>query len=670
MIAETLQERQLLSTIVALASTPAERLQIQWVTDASISNTDAQERLERLYKLVGAEDEEKGKLLFEYLQLSHEQVMQVLSSSPLPMEITYRPAWVITLEQILSDYSTRIPRREIGTDSVDLCLEAETPVPFEELLLPFIHYARRQLLTLFPTRPLLLSLNAYSELERWLLFQLATLAGQVFQRKFSNFRIQHNSLDASLLTGSKSRHIYNEFLSLYEGKGLLSLFSEYGVLARLLVLRVEQWIEACKEFLQRFKEDRQEIEQYFQFGNSPLGPIMQIRAGCSDPHNNGRSVLILGFSNGRKLVYKPRSLDIDRAFFHLLAWINVRGLSPQLKGLRILSRATHGWMEYTEHLPCKTQEEVQRYYQRAGQLVGLLYVLQASDMHYENMIASGEYPIPIDLETIVTPLYYSMSQDDSVPGSRIRNTIDYAVSQSTLLPMKFPIKGKSLDLSFLGCVAEFDAPSEALRWKNINTDAMIQVYEPVKLEAQKNSVVFDGSVVKPSDYIEDIVTGFRTIYDLLTTCRDDLLAPWGPLASFIGCPIRYLFRSTFIYEKLLTRLTHPHFLRTSVDRWIEMQIFKKPLLKKNTDLPLRAIVEAEVSALEQLDIPRFVALPESNDLFTERGTTIENPLSRSALEQIRACLVRLSVEDLERQTALIRETFADASVVPVEASAR
>jgi type 2 lantibiotic biosynthesis protein LanM len=325
-------------------------------------------------------------------------------------------------------------------------------------------------------------------------------------------------------------------------------------------------------------------------------------------------------------------------------------------------------MEYTEHKPCKTHDEVRRYYQRAGQLVGLLYVLQASDMHYENIIANGEYPIPIDLETIVTPLYLAMSEDTPVPGLGIRNTIDYAVSQSTLLPMKLPVAGRSLDLSFLGCVSAFDAPSEVLHWEDINTDTMIQTYGPNRLNTQKNSVVFNGSIVKASDYLEDIVTGFRAMYSLLMIYRDDLLAPWGPLASFIGCPIRYLFRSTFVYEKLLRRLNHPLFLRDGVDRWIEMQIFKRPLLKKNADPRLWAIVDAEMSALEQLDVPRFVALPQGNDLFTESGTTIENALCRSALEQIRACLVRLSAEDLERQTALIYDAFANTSIMPGEAS--
>jgi lantibiotic modifying enzyme len=47
------------------------------------------------------------------------------------------------------------------------------------------------------------------------------------------------------------------------------------------------------------------------------------------------------------------------------------------------------------------QEEIKRYYQRAGQLLCLLYVLGANDCHNENLIACGEHPVLVDLETLM-----------------------------------------------------------------------------------------------------------------------------------------------------------------------------------------------------------------------------------------------------------------------------
>ena len=67
----------------------------------------------------------------------------------------------------------------------------------------------------------------------------------------------------------------------------------------------------------------------------------------------------------------------------------------------MLDRSTHGWVEFVEHLPCRDHDEARRYYERAGMLLCLFYVLEGTDCHYENIIASGEYPVLIDTETLM-----------------------------------------------------------------------------------------------------------------------------------------------------------------------------------------------------------------------------------------------------------------------------
>ena len=52
----------------------------------------------------------------------------------------------------------------------------------------------------------------------------------------------------------------------------------------------------------------------------------------------------------------------------------------------MLDRSTHGWVEFVEHLPCRDHDEARRYYERAGMLLCLFYVLEGTDCHYENII--------------------------------------------------------------------------------------------------------------------------------------------------------------------------------------------------------------------------------------------------------------------------------------------
>ena len=60
------------------------------------------------------------------------------------------------------------------------------------------------------------------------------------------------------------------------------------------------------------------------------GPLVEVQGGAGDTHRNGRSVMILTFSNGARIVYKPRSLAVEAHFQQLLGWLNEHGAEPIL----------------------------------------------------------------------------------------------------------------------------------------------------------------------------------------------------------------------------------------------------------------------------------------------------------------------------------------------------
>ncbi|MBX4341401.1 DUF4135 domain-containing protein, partial [Mycobacterium tuberculosis] len=60
----------------------------------------------------------------------------------------------------------------------------------------------------------------------------------------------------------------------------------------------------------------------------------------------------------------------------------------------------YGWQEYIAYRECLTEEELKRFYYRQGGYIALLYFFRSSDFHFENIIASGEFPVLIDLETL------------------------------------------------------------------------------------------------------------------------------------------------------------------------------------------------------------------------------------------------------------------------------
>jgi lantibiotic modifying enzyme len=102
--------------------------------------------------------------------------------------------------------------------------------------------------------------------------------------------------------------------------------------------------------------------------------------------------------------YKPRALDIEEHFQRLLEWLNERGDHPPFKALRILNQGAYGWVEFIAAEGCTSEEGVRRFFERQGGYLALLYSLEATDFHFENLIASGEHPVLVDLEALFHPI--------------------------------------------------------------------------------------------------------------------------------------------------------------------------------------------------------------------------------------------------------------------------
>jgi type 2 lantibiotic biosynthesis protein LanM len=657
MVLNISSKQQVLATIAARASTPPERFQVGYVVNDDPDDYTVNARRKRLYELLEVKDDAALTRLFAPSLPDLRYILGTVSSSLLE-ESSQQLHWIETLERIIDATSSPlIP---------DRCLEAISPVPFEELLVPFVQYARDQLQIRAANSYTCLSEQAHINLEKWLLQSLAELSGQAFQREFSIFRMEYSP---QVYEENTHRDLYERFLEGYRGEQIWSFFLEYSVLARLLVLRVEQWGDACQELLLRLQTDHEAIAEAFFEGRN-LGPIVDIKAGCSDPHRHGRTVFLLTFNSGDKLVYKPRNMSVDCAFSDLLAWVNACGISPTLKVSRVLNRAMYGWMEYIPSLPCQSQQEVVHYYQRVGMLLCLLYLLDGVDIHEENLIACGDMPVIIDLETVISTSSPTFSLLDSPLPHNI-DTVRLTVVDSGLLPGKFRFRGGrfAIDISALGGSGEEIQESfrPVPQWKHINTNAMVFRREVVRLEEElpPNRVKLHDRILQPQDYQAEIIEGFCRLYHLLAEKRAGLLAPEGPLASFAGCLIRYIVCDTDYYGFVLDQLCSPIFLRDGTDRWIEMQILKRPLLKATTASWVSTLFEAELAALERLDIPWFGTHTESRDLLTETGVVLPNVFAFSALEQARRHLSLFGEEDCNHQVNLIRATFLSfPSVTP------
>jgi type 2 lantibiotic biosynthesis protein LanM len=429
---------------------------------------------------------------------------------------------------------------------------------------------------------------------------------------------------------------------------------EYPVLARSLVSAAEYWEESAAEFLADLATDAQALSDTF-FGGSPLGNLVGIVPGAGDGHRHGRSVTIAEFSTGERLVYKPRPLDVDLHFAELVDWLNTRGMTPPLRAVRTLGVGGHGWSEFIPNTPCTSPSQVARFYERFGGYLAILHALEATDFHYENVIASGEHPTLVDLEALFHPRSEADEHRDDPEWLGWR-ALQRSVLRAGVLPFRVGGSDESagLDLSAVGGRGGQQSPNRFPVLVDAGTDVMRFARDYVRLPASQNRPALGTQPVDPAPFTDHIVSGFTAAYRLLLRHRSALLAVDGPLRRFADDSIRVVLRPTRQYALILGESHHPDVLRDAIerDRLIDRLWVAVPARPE-----LERIIACEHADLTNGDVPLFMTRPSCRDLFTTHGTVIEEYFRYSGLESAIERIESMSEEDLRRQQWVVRASL-------------
>jgi type 2 lantibiotic biosynthesis protein LanM len=435
-----------------------------------------------------------------------------------------------------------------------------------------------------------------------------------------------------------------------------ALLEQYPVLVRRVATITGNWQTATLALLSRLATSLQTIHKKFFDGADP-GPLVAVETS-GDTHGNGQTVHILTFATGQRLVYKPRSVAMESCFFDLIGWLNRGGCEPDLKEVRTLDEGGFGWMEFVEAKPCQTMDQVERFFLRQGAQIALAYILGGTDLHHENVIAHGEYPVLVDLETLFqTPLLPNDLTGATALGWR---ALRMSIMGTLLLPEPMFLAGDQnwVDLSALGHREGQLTPFRVPVWRADGTDQMRLLHERVLMAGGISLPEYDNLRMQANLYVDRVIDGFGQMYEFLQKQKAKLLSEQGPLASCQGKPVRHVFRGTAWYARLLDASHHPRFLMDAVGS----EAFLHNRLRAEFEgAPwLAAIEDAEVASLLAGDIPYFVSRDGERTILTEReAMDLELPGNR--WEECRARIEAMSESDLDRQTWLARVAMADLS---------
>ncbi|GAA4071924.1 type 2 lanthipeptide synthetase LanM family protein [Nonomuraea soli] len=452
------------------------------------------------------------------------------------------------------------------------------------------------------------------------------------------------------LLGDTPQERYADFVRRFRRpEALAALCGEYTVLARLLVQESEQFATGQVEMVRRFAADRDSIVESLLAGVDP-GPLAAVSLG-GDNHQGGRSVAVLTFANGAKIVYKPRPLGVHRCFNDVLGWLNERVPELGLIRLGVISRDGYGWVEFAEHLPCAAAGDVDQYYHRLGALLAVLYALDGADFHCENLIACADQPVLVDLEALFHPAF-----EPSLPeyrGDPALAAAESSVGRSALLPVLMVGDGGVIDMSGLGGDKDVMVPMKAATYADAGTDIMRLVREHPVFTGRENRphVAGDDVVPEPADHLPALLAGFARAYDVIAAHPEELVTL---MRTFADEEVRVVMRATQTYVTLLSESTHPDHLRHGLDR---DRVLDYLWALSRDDETLERLIEHEMGDLWRNDVPIFMTRPGSRDVWSADGSRLAGLLAEPPLERAIRKVRAMGEQDRVRQEWFIRASM-------------
>ena len=471
----------------------------------------------------------------------------------------------------------------------------------------------------------------HTDLLRWILLQMESIGNRILVYEMH-------------LKAHQSNSIHNRYFSYVheclENPGYTQeLFSKYPVLERCLWECVKRNTIFFSEVVERLEEDKKEIEKHILQGKR-FDKIESINGNHSDPHFSGRKVLQLRLDNGKSIVYKPRDLENEKWFGEFLTFLGkecgIKIYVPQM-----ITRDGYGWVECVEQRECVNYKKLKRYYYRIGINLFASYLLGTNDIHCENLIAAGEYPIIVDLENLCKGIPKKKHSENNA----IKYNFQNSVLSSGILPYyHWHQKGEGIDLSALAGGDDSKLPFKIPIIKNPNTEDMYVGYEHIKLKKKKNHALLKGMFISPDKFEKEISDGFSAAFEYTLNNKEEV-RKW--LTKIETGKSRYLIGDTQKYSMLLSSSYHPMVMKDAADRefllyslWIDRDFDNDSDCK---------IVDAEIYDLLNNDIPYFCFYMNQPNLYDSRGNQITDYFEEAPIKTIYRRLDSLDTQDLNRQ---------------------
>lgn len=452
------------------------------------------------------------------------------------------------------------------------------------------------------------------------------------------------NLNGKLLgtTDTKKYCYYNEII-LSNREYLVALETKYPELFRIINLRVKQCVIYLIEIIDNLHRDRKKIVDQLCNGVS-FKKIEKLSINLSDSHENGKTIAKMELDNRCKIVYKPHGLWKELHYQKLYdSFCNE--LRIENKKIEYVDEENHGWEIWIEHHECKDNIAIKRYYFRMGIHLFLGYLFAATDLHAENIIADGEFPIILDMET-----YPGLRDFEKIETSeeKANNIIKYSVLRTGLLPSSN--FGEKQDI-IVNAIHPIGIQEGTVALPVIENDGSVNMkigYKKPVVNLTNSLPMINGGEVNPYLFTEELINGFTAAFMLWLEKKDELIKN---IQQLLCQKFRVILRNTQQYVMLLSTSLHPQFMVSKAVRKDFLLHLKKNNLEGD-DISGK-IQDYEVDSMLNLDIPIFYGKGSDCSLYLGHKERLEQYYKKSHFQNVVETLRQLTVIDLEIQKRII-----------------
>jgi lantibiotic modifying enzyme len=469
----------------------------------------------------------------------------------------------------------------------------------------------------------------------------------------------HNAKENGLLQGDSPQERYCSFFIDQQNK-------QWTTMARNIKIKYATLLETSKIFIESTIQLMQQSIDIIQRDSSALAmqlfscneiKLVHIQPTGSDRHNGGKQALICKFSNNdieKLVVLKYVNARADIVYKEYVQMLDLQPIyEVRCRSVLIVNDDyPYSWLEYIEHIPCHTMDQVALFYRRAGSLLAVVDSLNFCDGHFENVVANADYPVLIDCETLFHSMECHLTENYVFGDKTEERSILF-----TGLIQKPPKKAEDgYSSAFQTCA---DQRHELVKPHCLSdrSDEMKVRYRGVEpgISHCAPFVVLNGTCMyfTCASFLEEFTEGFRYTFERISAKRSSILANTEWLSRVGSLTVRLIVRVTLFYELLIKKLQQPMYCTSAEEQ-------RKMLLESLTAGDLKnkerneRTIEYELECLMANDVPYFTHTPSSTNILGSSIHLFENYLKTSAVHEITQNMIHRSPEYLERSMAIIR----------------